>query len=64
MGKKPKAPKPVKPPEPIAPVTVEDSTASSAGDDERRRLAAQKGRKQSITSLGGRIAEFGASILG
>jgi hypothetical protein len=50
MGSKPKAPKPVKPPLPIAPVTEGDPTAAAAGDDERRRLAAQKGRTQSVTS--------------
>ena len=50
MGSKPKAPKPVKPPEPIAPVTEEDPVARAAGDEERRRLAAQKGRTQSVTS--------------
>jgi len=50
MGSKPKAPKPVKPPVPVAPVTEEDPTAAVAGDEERRRLAAQKGRTQSVTS--------------
>ena len=50
MGSKPSAPKPVKPPEPIAPVTEEDPVARAAGDEERRRLAAQKGRTQSVTS--------------
>ena len=50
MGSKPKAPKPVKPPEPIAPVNEEDPTAAAVGDDERRRLAAQRGRTQSVTS--------------
>ena len=64
MGKKPKAPKPVTPPTPVAPTTEEDPAAAAAGDAERRRLAAQSGRTQSVTSRGGRIAEFGASILG
>lgn len=50
MGSKPKAPKP----EPIkvaaAPVTEEDPEIRAAGEDERRRMAAQKGRNQSVTS--------------
>ena len=50
MGSKPKAPKPVEPPTPVAPVTEEDPMAAAAGDAERRRLAAQKGRTQSVTS--------------
>jgi hypothetical protein len=50
MGSKPKAPKPVTPPTPVAPVTEEDPTALAAGDAERRRMAAQKGRTQSVTS--------------
>lgn len=50
MGSKPKAPKPVTPPTPVAPVTEEDPTAQAAGDEERRRMAAQKGRTQSVTS--------------
>ena len=50
MGSKPKAPKPVKPPEPAPAVVEEDATAQSAGDAERRRMAAQRGRTQSVTS--------------
>ena len=50
MGSKPKAPKPVKPPAPVAPVTEEDPEAQAAGDAERRRMAAQRGRTQSVTS--------------
>ena len=50
MGSKPKAPKPVKPPVPVAPVTEEDPEVKAAGADERRRLAAQQGRTQSVTS--------------
>jgi hypothetical protein len=64
MGSKPKAPKPVKPPEPAPAVVEEDPEAKSAGDAERRRMASQKGRTQSVTSMGGKIAQFGASILG
>ena len=50
MGSKPKAPKPVKPPTPIAPVAEEDPEVKAAGGNERRRLAAQQGRGQSVTS--------------
>jgi hypothetical protein len=50
MGSKPKAPKPVKPPVPVAPVTEEDPEAKASGDAERRRLAQQAGRTQSVTS--------------
>jgi len=50
MGSKPKAPKPVKPPVPVAPVTEEDPQAVASGDAERRRLAQQAGRNQSVTS--------------
>ena len=50
MGSKPKAPKPVTPPTPVAPTTEEDPEAAAAGDAERRRMAAQKGRTQSVTS--------------
>lgn len=50
MGKKPKAPKPVKPPVAVAPVTEEDPQAVASGDVERRRLAQQAGRTQSVTS--------------
>jgi len=50
MGSKPKAPKPVTPPM-AAPVAVEeDPEAQAAGDAERRRMAAQRGRTQSVTS--------------
>jgi len=53
MGSKPKAPKPVAPtpaPIPAPVVTEEDEITKAAGIDERRRLAAQKGRNQSVTS--------------
>ena len=53
MGSKPKAPKPVAPtpaPIPAPAVTEEDEITKAAGEDERRRLAAQKGRNQSVTS--------------
>ena len=50
MGSKPKVPKPVKPPEPAPVVVEEDPEAQAAGDAERRRMAAQKGRTQSVTS--------------
>lgn len=50
MGSKPKAPKPIKPPEPAAAVKEEDPEAAAAGDAERRRMAAQRGRSQSVTS--------------
>ena len=49
-AKKPKAPKPVEPAPIIPPVVEEDEVSKSAGDAERRRLAAQKGRNQSVTS--------------
>lgn len=50
MGSKPKAPKPVTPPTPVAPTTEESPEAQAAGDAERRRMAAQAGRNQSVTS--------------
>jgi len=50
MGSKPKKQKPVKAPIAVAPVTAEDEIAKKSGDEERRRLAAQQGRTQSVTS--------------
>ena len=50
MGSKPKAPK-IKPiPKAVPTTTEEDPEVVAAGADERRRLAAQKGRTQSVTS--------------
>lgn len=50
MGKKPKKQKPIEAPKPIAPVTPEDEDIKRTGEDERRRLAAQQSRTQSVTS--------------
>lgn len=49
-NKKPPPPKPV--PQPAPAVTMEDEAVKAAGDDERRRMAAQSGRKQTVTSRG------------
>jgi hypothetical protein len=50
MGKKPKKVDPVEAPKPIAPVTPEDEDIKKTGELERRRLAAQQGRTQTVTS--------------
>lgn len=36
--------------QPVAPVTPEDEVIKKTGDTERRRIAAQQGRGQSVTS--------------
>jgi hypothetical protein len=61
MGKpkKQKDPEPI--PTPVAPVTPEDEDIKKAGDDERRRIAAQRGRNQSVTS---QRPNGGSTILG
>ena len=61
MGKKPKQKDPEPIPQAAAPVTAEDESVQQAGADERQRIAALKGRKQSVTSQrpGG-----GSTILG
>lgn len=58
MGKKPKQKDPEPAPIAVAPVTAEDEIAKKSGEEERRRLAAQQGRTQSVTS------QRGSSILG
>ena len=50
MGSKPKKQKVQPVAQPAAPVTEEDESIKMTGEDERRRIAAQKGRKQSVTS--------------
>ena len=50
MGKKPKKQDPVEAPKPVAPVAPVDEEIKQAGEDERRRIAAQAGRKRTVTS--------------
>ncbi len=61
MGKKPKQKDPEPIVQPVASVTPEDEDIKKTGEDERRRIAAQRGRGQSVTSQrpGG-----GSTILG
>lgn len=58
MGKKPKKQKAKPVVVPVAPVTPEDEVIKKTGDEQRRRIAAQQGRGQSVTS------ERMATILG
>lgn len=60
MGKKPKKQKIQPIPRAIPVVTPEDEDIQGVGEDERRRLAALKGRKQTVTSQRG----VKSSILG
>lgn len=50
MGKKPKKQKVQPVVQPVAPVTPEDEVIKKTGDEQRRRIAAQQGRGQSVTS--------------